>query len=147
MDHPPIPCRHCGTEFTPTHKLSIYCSPACARRGRPGKKGPAGPVTCCICGKTVRRTSGNQVTCGDPDCQKVQRELRRRPHQLTCRFCGREFDSKHAGAVFCSVDCREAGQDFSAPQRAWDPLESRMPAWMQGQLGSDFACGYTQGGY
>lgn len=130
-------CKICGREFFATHGNQAYCSAECSDKGRIkrqsqyDKKRHAVKVRSCKeCGATITR-KGARSYCSDA-CAK---DGRRRGNaqwardkvsgvgstsrliQLTCSYCGKEFETFDHKKKLCSPEC--ASKSKSAKIRKW----------------------------
>jgi len=58
------------------------------------------PVKQCACGVQFEPTHGNQIKC--PTCREGGQV-----HTRACVVCGNEFEAKHPGKRYCSLECRK----------------------------------------
>lgn len=115
-------CVQCGTEFTTTHRIKIYCSDKCKSEYMSPKKNSV--VQCQYCGKEFVNVSGRAKYCSKECCDNYYRDRRQSfgVSVIECAICGKHFKS-HASSAgrrkkYCSVKCVKKANSLRVT-RAW----------------------------
>ena len=93
----PVPCKHCGKEFSPRSSVVRYCSIECRAdaRKRPKRK-------CQQCETMYRPRNTTQKFCSH-ECSAASMRADKR---VACKVCGVEFERPHGKPrLYCSRSC------------------------------------------
>jgi len=129
-------CVHCGEQYTPKQRNSIYCSKRCKRLEWQGKNQdkviaykvaaaaiqkakllPYSTVSFCICAtcsKPFTARSSRAQYCGK-QCRpsEYKTKIDSNCSSSVCTVCGKQFNAKYSGgrrSYFCSEHCKDLRQ-------------------------------------